>query len=91
MLLQIVDNTIRAEMRSEYLSAAKEFATDSTQNDPGCIKTEVFCREEQPDHVYIVSLWENEACMQSACAFLRHKADLKPAFVRNETTLMYTV
>lgn len=91
MILQIVDNIVRPERIGEYLAAAKEFAADSTQNDPGCVRTEVFRKQQQPDHVYIISLWQNEAAMQSAAAFLRHKAALKPAFVSNETTILHTV
>lgn len=88
MILQIVDNTIRPEMESAYLAAAKAFAADSTQNDPGCIRMEVLRREDQPDHVYIVSAWESEEAMLASITFLKYKADLKPAFLGNETILL---
>lgn len=90
MILQIVDNTIRPEMERAYLAAAKAFAEDSTRNDPGCIRMDVLRREDQPDHVYIVSAWESEAAMQASTTFLKYKAQLKPAFLGNETTMLRT-
>lgn len=90
MILQIVDNTIRPEMESIYLAAAKAFAADSTQNDAGCLWMKVFRREGQPDHVYIISSWESEEAMQASTTFLKYKAELKPAFLGNKTTLLKT-
>lgn len=90
MILQIVDNTIRPELAGLYLAAAKAFAADSIQNDPGCIRMEVLRRENQPDHVYIVSAWESEEAMQASTTFLKYKAELKPAFLGNETTILRT-
>ena len=90
MILQIVDNTIRPEMKAVYLAAAKAFAADSTQNDPGCIRMDVFLHEDQPDHIYIISAWESEAAMLASTTFLKYKADLKPAFLGNETTILRT-
>ena len=90
MILQIVDNTIRPELAQNYLNAAKTFAKDSSANDGGCLKMEVFLRQEQPDHVYIVSAWESAAAMQASTTFLQYKAQLKPAFLGNETTILRT-
>lgn len=91
MILQIVDNTIRPEMADGYVAAAKAFAADSARHDAGCLAMDVFCREGQPGHVYIVSAWESEAAMQASATFLKHKANLKPAFLGNETTILRTV
>lgn len=88
MILQIVDNTIRPEGKAGYLAAARDFAADSTQNDAGCIRMEVLCREDQPDHIYIVSAWETEEAMQASATFLKYKARLKPAFLGNTTTIL---
>lgn len=57
---------------------------------PGCIRMEVLRRENQPDHVYIVSAWESEEAMQASTTFLKYKAELKPAFLGNETTILRT-
>ncbi len=91
MYIQSVDNKIKEEMKAEYIKAAKEFAKDGMENDEGCLKMEVCEDVERPDHIFIVSVWDSQEHMETAQAFLRHKADLKPAFLGNQTTIMTTV
>lgn len=91
MYIQSVDNQINEEMKAEYIRAAKEFALDSMANDEGCLGVEVLEDMQRPDHIFIVSRWETRKNMENAKAFLRHKADLKPAFCGNVTTVMITV
>ena len=91
MYIQSVDNQIKEEMKSEYIHAAKEFAKDSMENDEGCLGVEVLEDTSRPDHIFIVSRWDTSEHMETAKAFLRHKADLKPAFCGNTTTVMMTV
>lgn len=91
MYIQSVDNKIKEEMKAEYIKSAKEFAKDGMENDEGCLKMEVYEDVERLDHVFIISVWDSQEHMEKAQAFLRHKADLKPAFLGNKTTIMKTV
>ncbi len=90
MILQIVDNVIKPEQAESYLKAAAAFAKDTT-NDAGCHGMQVFLDEQKKDHVYIISYWESEDAMAASSTFLKHKADMKPAFIRNETTILRSV
>ena len=87
MIMQIVDNVIKTEQAESYLKAAAAFAEDSS-NDEGCYGMQVYLDEQKKDHVYIVSYWENEEAMKASTTFAKHKADMKPAFLRNETTIL---
>lgn len=94
MIVQIVDNEIKVEKKSEYLLAAAAFAKDSELNDAGCLGAEVFTDVEREDHVYIVQKWESLEAMEKAVAdgaFGRHVASLSAAFVTNSTQLLKTV
>lgn len=88
MILQIVDNTIKPEMKEEYLSAARDFAKDSSENERGCLGMEVWLDEENPDHVYIISRWSDQQAMSEAALFLKYKPRLKPCFVGNAATIL---
>ena len=91
MYIQSVDNQVKEEMKAIYIETAKKFAEDSMQNDEGCLKMEVLEDVLRPDHVFIVSTWDSREHMDHAEAFLRHKANLKPAFLGNTTTIMKTI
>lgn len=87
MIMQIVDNMIKTEQAESYLKAAAAFAED-TANEEGCHGMQVYLDEQNKDHVYIISYWENEEAMNASATFLKHKADMKPAFIKNETTIL---
>ena len=87
MIMQIVDNVIKTEQTESYLKAAAAFAKDAA-NDEGCHGMQGYLDEQKKDHVYIVSYWENEEAMKASTTFAKHKADMKPAFLRNETTIL---
>lgn len=87
MLLQVVENRIRADRFEEYIEAAQAFADDAAANDAGCLGMHVLCAPCDRDRVWIVSRWADASSMEASQAFLRHKASLKPAFLGNETML----
>lgn len=88
MILQIVDNYIRKDMKDEYLKAAIAFANDSEKNDKGCLGVDVYCQADDDSHVFIISKWKNKDDMNNSSTFLKHKANLKPAFISNTTTIL---
>ncbi len=94
MIVQIVDNEIKVEKKSEYLLAAGDFARDSERNDPGCLGAAVYTDVDRENHVYIVQKWESREAMEAAVAdgaFGRHVDRLSGAFVTNSTRLLELV
>ncbi|TRZ40281.1 antibiotic biosynthesis monooxygenase [Niallia circulans] len=94
MIIQLVENTVKPGKKEEYIKNAKEFCKANKENVDGCLGAYVLTDSEKEDSVYIVNVWESQERMGSEKAggiFLKHKASLKPYFVKNETTLLELV
>lgn len=89
MLLQLVNNKVKTADKEKYLHNAKKFAEDLRLVD-GCLDANIYTTKKE-DEVFIVSKWQSKMAMESNEAgdmFLKHKPNLKPYFVKNETTIL---
>lgn len=91
MFVQMITNTAKHGHEDAYLAASRRFAADMTATS-GCLASYVWQATDDPAVVVNVNLWESaEACAaDDGSTFLAHKAELKPHFAGNVTT-MYEV
>lgn len=94
MIIQTVENEIKEGTKNDYILAAKNFTNDLAKVN-GCISSSVLLdNNEENKNIFIVTIWADETSMDSeehATIFQAHKANLRPFFVGNTTTILKEV
>jgi len=85
MYLEIVDNKVIPDKKSNYIAEAKKFSKDLSEI-TGCSCSTVY-HDDNSDIVTIMNKWNDKKSMESSEAgnvFLNHKSKMKPFFINNE-------
>lgn len=65
MFVLVVSLKVKPDMQQQFLEVARDDATSSVRDEPGCVRFDVLQDRNDPNHFYFYEVYHDEAAFQA--------------------------